>query len=61
MFGKGVTSGGPTRGMFAKKEDKDVGVEEDMDLENRSVYGNLVSLNTTSLEMNILPVGDRHL
>lgn len=53
MFGKGVTSGGPTRGMFAKKEDKDVGVEEDMDLENRSVYGNLVSLNTTSLEMNI--------
>lgn len=51
----------PARGMFAENEDEGDDDEWELGLENKSVYGNLVSLKTTSLEMNTFPLGDKHL
>lgn len=52
---------GSARGMFAENEDEDDGDKEELGLENRTGYGNLVSLKTTSLEMRTFPFGDKHL
>jgi len=61
VVGVGIKGVGPTRGMFAEKEDEDGRDEGELGLENRSAFGNLVSLNTTSLEMKTFPLGDKHL
>lgn len=71
VIGEGESSDGPgmSREVEAHnviwKEDRETCKDEEHDsrtsLENRYGYGNLSSLNKTSLEMYILPLGERHI
>ena len=57
VVGVGIKGVGPTRGMFAEKEDEDGRDEGELGLENRSAFGNLVVLGKTFFEMDSLPLG----